>query len=82
VADGYQNNIFFKLFSFKVSHVSFSSTHFPYSLASFEKLCNRTVFCKRVYVFPNFATEPYFVNGFMFFQTLQQNQNKRDDTLC
>ncbi|PFB50161.1 hypothetical protein CN404_27295 [Bacillus thuringiensis] len=28
--------------TFKVSNVSFSSTHFPYSLASFKKLCNRT----------------------------------------
>ncbi|HHT7228171.1 TPA: DUF3603 family protein [Bacillus cereus] len=31
------------MFSFKISHVSFSSAHFPYSLASFKKLCNRTV---------------------------------------
>ncbi|MEH7220122.1 hypothetical protein V7107_22695, partial [Bacillus toyonensis] len=43
VADGYQNNIFFKLFSFKVFHVSFASSQFSYSLAQLEKLCNRTV---------------------------------------
>ncbi|QDZ77050.1 hypothetical protein D0437_30250 [Bacillus cereus] len=36
------NNIFFKLFPFKVAHVLFFSSQFSYSLTPLEKLCNRT----------------------------------------
>ncbi|WP_223697937.1 GNAT family N-acetyltransferase [Bacillus wiedmannii] len=32
------------MFSFKVSHISFASSQFSYSLAQLEKLCNRTYY--------------------------------------
>ncbi|OTW90768.1 hypothetical protein BK702_09240 [Bacillus thuringiensis serovar cameroun] len=42
IADGYQNNIFLELFSFKISHVSCPSNYFSSILISLRKLYNRT----------------------------------------